>query len=207
MSIVCSTMSLNLFNVELPEEDADVPICMICHAGLPSAQHYALPECGHKYHTHCIVTWFRHRPSTEDLGGAGGRCPYCGNRGVNNIADKMGGHCVESWRRGRRLCAAEKYRYTMILREGKKANAPPVLKNLIKKVAAQSLALDQATEAHRTYKASLKTEHVDYADAKKTLNNLRRTLWLKGRSLAGARRIISEFPIVPIIIPTPVDLN
>lgn len=198
-------MSLNLFNVELPEEDADVPVCMICHAGLPSAQHYALPECGHKYHTHCIVTWFRHRPSTEDQGGAGGRCPYCGNRGVNNMADKSGGW--RSWRRCRRLTASEKYRYGMIVREGKKASAPPALKNLLKKVVAQTAALDQAKEAMKTYKTTLKTEQVDYAAAKKTLVGLRATVWRKDRSLGAVRRVISEFPIVPIIIPTPVDIN
>jgi hypothetical protein len=36
---------------------------------------YKLPECGHAYHTECILHWFR----------AGNcKCPYCSNSGENN---------------------------------------------------------------------------------------------------------------------------
>ena len=56
-------MALNLFNVQLQESDDDEEEkCMICHEGLSTAPTYELPECKHTYHTHCIVTWFRHRP-------------------------------------------------------------------------------------------------------------------------------------------------
>ena len=49
-------------------------ICVICQEDL-CGNIYELPECGHKYHTNCIVTWFRNGSN---------RCPLCGNKGINN---------------------------------------------------------------------------------------------------------------------------
>ena len=33
-------------------------MCSICHEEL-NGDIYTLPECNHKYHTNCIITWFR----------------------------------------------------------------------------------------------------------------------------------------------------
>ena len=54
----------NVFNIPLPEEDEEK--CVICQEELSNRQAYTLPECGHSFHTECIVTWFRHRPSSQD---------------------------------------------------------------------------------------------------------------------------------------------
>lgn len=40
--------------------------CCVCYMPMDSAQSYTL-ECGHTYHTSCIVTWFR----------SGNTCPLC----------------------------------------------------------------------------------------------------------------------------------
>ena len=54
-------------------------ICMICHENYDNSLCYTLPECNHKYHVNCIITWFRNGDS---------KCPYCGNRGINYTNNK-----------------------------------------------------------------------------------------------------------------------
>lgn len=48
-------------------------ICAICQEDL-CGNIYELPECGHKYHTNCIMHWFRTNHNT---------CPLCQNQGIN----------------------------------------------------------------------------------------------------------------------------
>lgn len=85
-------MALNPLGVDLPNDEDN--ICIICHNLLNTAPTYTLPECKHQYHTHCIITWFRHRKSCERSNPAGnygytierdGRCPHCGDAGINNV--------------------------------------------------------------------------------------------------------------------------
>ena len=55
-----NNLSINLLNLELDDSEDQ---CMICHDPLSSAQVYKLPECGHEYHTHCAIAWFRNGDS------------------------------------------------------------------------------------------------------------------------------------------------
>ena len=49
-------------------------ICAICHDNLGEDNVYTLPECNHKFHTNCIMTWFRAKHNT---------CPLCNNKVIN----------------------------------------------------------------------------------------------------------------------------
>ena len=51
-------------------------ICSIRHETL-DGDIYTLPECNHKYHSNCIITWFRTGKKS---------CPLCNNLGINNLA-------------------------------------------------------------------------------------------------------------------------
>lgn len=51
----------------------DFDKCVICHENLID-NIYELPECGHKFHTNCIMHWFRTDHNT---------CPLCQNNGIN----------------------------------------------------------------------------------------------------------------------------
>lgn len=53
-------------------------LCLICHNFVDNENNYTLPECKHKYHTRCIIEWFKKGDN---------RCPYCQNRGINNQGD------------------------------------------------------------------------------------------------------------------------
>lgn len=124
-------MALNLFNVQLQESDEDDggEKCMICHEGLSTAPTYALPECKHTYHTHCIVTWFRHRPQEGTLGSSSdGKCPYCGNRGINHIEESEHDRYLPY-----RLTTRQQENMKFIKKYSKTANAPKQLTSLLKK--------------------------------------------------------------------------
>ena len=55
-------------------------LCLICHDFIDTENNYTLPECKHKYHTKCIIEWFKRGDN---------RCPYCQNRGINNQGEKL----------------------------------------------------------------------------------------------------------------------
>ena len=51
-------------------------ICAICRETLDdNSQVFSLPECEHKFHTECIVHWFRYGRQT---------CPLCNNNGAGS---------------------------------------------------------------------------------------------------------------------------
>ena len=144
-------MSINPLNVELPTEENN--ICIICQEDLNTAQTYKLPECGHTYHTHCIVTWFRHSPACDGQGiykeGLDGKCPLCGNQGINNKKSIK----TRRWRNPRNpLYIAEKERYNIVIKESKKPNAPKDLINLVKKMEKVTNELKEAENKNKEYK-------------------------------------------------------
>ena len=199
-------MALNLFNVQLQESDEEDggEKCMICHEGLSTAPTYALPECKHTYHTHCIVTWFRHRPQEGTLGSSSdGKCPYCGNRGINHIGEEDN----DTYRRYMCLTSYQRENLKFIKKYAKKPDAPKQLINLIKKVDIQEQALRDCKKVQTETKKSLKTELVNFSETKKKLTALRQSQWRKRIAIRKTQRAIAQFPIIPIIIPTPVDIN
>ena len=195
---------INPLNVELPTEDNN--ICIICQEDLNTAQTYKLPECGHTYHTHCIVTWFRHSPTCQNYyeGGLDGKCPLCGNQGINN--KKSTKH--RRWRNPRNpLHIAEKERYNIVIKESKKPNAPKDLINLVKKMEKVTNELKEAENKSKEYKKNIKDTPQIYNEVRPTIRKLRRDVWVKQSQYEGVKIAIAYFPIVPIIIPTPIDIN
>ena len=56
-------------------EDCDN--CAICREKLDN-NIYTVPECSHKFHTNCIMTWFRTGYDS---------CPLCQDHGINSLDD------------------------------------------------------------------------------------------------------------------------
>ncbi len=79
------TIPINLLNIN----DNTNEECMICKEELSYQPCYTLPECKHTYHTFCLVSWFRNGDN---------RCPYCGNKGINNKSNEKHNYL---WRRYR----------------------------------------------------------------------------------------------------------
>ena len=201
---IIHVMALNLFNVQLQESDDEEEKCMICHENISSAQTYSLPECKHIFHTHCIVTWFRHRPRHRGIGtSVDGKCPYCGNCGINHIEEPQ----QETYCRWGGLYNYEKENLKFIKKYSKTENVPKQLTNLLKKLEIQEQSLKDYKKEKKDLKKSLKTELVNYNETTSKLKSMQRAEWRKKISVRKTQRAISHFPVIPIIIPLPVDIN
>ena len=197
---------INPYQVQLPTEEEDR--CVICQEGLSTAQTYKLPECSHTFHTHCIVTWFRSRPSNSN-GGCfdalvqGGSCPCCGNKGINNISFKK----TTSRHYGFGSSNVISSRLSYLKRYSKRSDSPEKLIQLFKKYDSAKEAINEAKKNKKMIINSLKTELVNYYDIEKKRREARTKVWNAYRKVSSIELEIASFPIIPIIIPTPIDIN
>ena len=102
--------------LEIPELETDPDVCIICLEHLSAETQYQLPECTHKFHQNCIMTWFR---------SGNCKCPLCNNLGVN---DDAGGGEVTMRTRGWGWWRGGQYKYKMIRQYARKKTAPAKLK-------------------------------------------------------------------------------
>jgi hypothetical protein len=86
--------------------------CAICHES-GGEQVYCIPECNHKYHTNCIMTWFRTGHDT---------CPLCNNQGINHGLNNT------TWLN--KLEALENYKHLRLY--SRRKDAPEELKRSVK---------------------------------------------------------------------------
>ena len=198
-------MSLNPLGVDFPNNDSS-EICMVCHDLLNTAATYTLPECKHQFHTHCIVTWFRHGRSQECVGSwhrtEDGRCPHCGNTGINNITVNE-----SKYRSAFSMTSKEQQIYKINKKEGIKKDAPKIVKNEIKKLDKASKLLNNMIKENAQYRKTIKECPVNFNETYKKLRENKKKLWLHRRKIRDIKKRITCFPIIPLIIPTPVDIN
>ena len=93
------------------------------------------------------------------------------------------------------------------MREARKPDAPRDLTKLVKKHTMAKEGHIAAQANLRALKEKIKTESVNYAETVAKMRKLRSECWKKARVVEGCQRAITWFPIVPIIIPTPIDIN
>lgn len=82
--------------------------CLICMESIDDSLHWSL-ECNHKFHTECIIQWFRRGNDT---------CPSCRDQGNIDALDHQDSFARASYLR----------------KEASKKRCPPELKKLIEKV-------------------------------------------------------------------------
>ena len=196
---------INPLQVQLPTEEED--ICAICQDNLSASQTYRLPECHHNFHTHCIVTWFRTRPSSEDDSwcnqlAQGGSCPCCGNKGINNNVCKKRGP-----RRWRSANCIPPSRSRYLRNYSKRNDAPKSLIKLFQKLDEAKENIKEVRKKKAKFMESLKTELVNFHDMDKKRREARMWIWQAQRKINALEFEIGTFPIIPIIIPAPIDIN
>ena len=202
-------MALNPLGIDISQSEE---ICIICHDLLNTAPTYTLPECKHQYHTHCIITWFRHRKSCELSNPAGnygytierdGRCPHCGDAGINNVTLQDGNFRSSDGFMTRR----EKERFKINREYGRKKDAPRVIKKDIEKLSNKEKELQEFAIVVKEYKKHIKENPVHYEETKDQLRKNRKKYWSLQRRISTIRKRIASYPIVPLIIPKPIDIN
>tara|TARA_B110001452_G_scaffold267254_1_gene276436 strand:- start:2351 stop:2977 length:627 start_codon:yes stop_codon:yes gene_type:complete len=196
-----NNLLINLLNLQdnLSEE------CMICKDELSCYPCYKLPECNHEYHTHCLIAWFRNGDS---------RCPYCGNKGINNKSDNNNTRHT-GFRRSRFYCTGT-YEATYIKDLRKFAHSKKNEKdiNAIKlrkefdKIKILEVSLKENNTNFSEFKKSLKNTDVNYCEAKKKMSNYRHIRWRIVKSINCEKfKLVNNSYMIPLIIPTPADLN
>jgi len=192
----------NVFDVVLYDDEGE-DICVVCQETLNTHPRYTLPECHHTYHIHCIIAWFRSQSSDGDSG-SGGRCPCCGDRGVN-------AQQARTWvgwrRRGSGGDPALTTHLAMLRKEARKPNAPNALVALVEKEKKAAEEILSSATARREYKEFLRMNKVDYGEAHRKATGLRKSYYNSMRRHRRIQSALYDFPIIPIIVPTPVDVN
>ena len=211
-----ATTAINIFNIPDSNATDQEPVCAICHDALSGAPTYKLPECQHEFHTHCIVTWFRHASGEPGLDNSNARvdapCPYCMHRGVNNNTDAApGGQLRRYGRLGLYYRSARVVDRERMLRKYARDHPGGAGTDAIEKVTAKLRKARQSlTEAKKSYtalKAELKAVPTDYYTSQKLVRAARRKIYSKGSQYRHAARTMLDFPVIPLIIPLPVDIN
>lgn len=190
---------VDLFNLNLKD---DCEECMICKEELSCYSCYELPECKHKYHTHCLITWFRNGDS---------RCPYCGNKGINNINNNKQnnnfycGYKKTNFYESNFINDLRKYAYNK--KNEKNINAIS-LKKKFKKIKDMEKLYKELKKQNIEFKQKLKTQNVNFNETKKKLNNYRIQLWNLNRKINDEKyKLIKNSYIIPLIIPTTLDMT
>mgnify|MGYP001162733079 FL=1 len=191
---------INLLNINNNSEE-----CMICRDELSSMPCYTLPECKHTYHTSCLVSWFRNGDN---------RCPYCGNRGINNSCDNNTSLHIPRIKHGYFCKIGFENQYINDLKKfmnnKKNINHPSAikLKNNFEKIIKLEDDLKENRLNHKKYKINIKTEPVLYSVSRKTLREFRNTNYKIDKQIHQERyKLITNSYIIPLIIPSPVNIH
>ena len=187
-----NTAIINLHNLSLVEQE-----CLICKEDITISQNYKLPECNHVFHTHCIVSWFRNGDS---------KCPYCGNKGINYIDNNYlssRNSPLLSWRRSR----INNYKISQLKSYVKKTNSPLFLIKELKKLNSANKVLKLRNNELKAFNEKIKTDEMLYSKAIKEKNRLRNNKRMAENTILKIKQSICDLHIVPIIIPTVIDIN
>ena len=165
--------SLNILNVNMTSDDE----CSICYGKLLEDENvYMLPECGHCYHTDCIIAWFRMATSK-------GKCPLCGNKGSNADED---------------LYTSYYTKFRLISRHINRKETPDWLKSEYKKYLNIKEKLDNHKKDMSKF---VKDSSYNYVEGTKIMGKMRRKQWTLENKLRVERRMLGNIPIVPLFIP------
>lgn len=189
-------------NINLLDLENNSDECMICKEELNCYDCYTLPECNHKFHTHCLISWFRNGDS---------RCPYCGNKGINNNNDFNNKYTNRSLYNGKYY--HENYIYKDIkkfayLKKNKDNKQAIKLRDEFEKIKHSENYLINIKVDLKKFKKLLKTQETNYEESRKKLNKLRFEIWNISNEICQMKlNIVNNSYIIPLIIPLPVNIN
>ena len=155
--------------------------CAICYESFESSessessqdQQYIIPECGHRFHTNCLMTWYRtHR-----------QCPLCRDTGIHDtsMTELTGNN-----------------RLKLIKNICRRKNAPKLLQNIVR----QRCDVDKKRKAiEKKIKEATHTKQlIVFAKQQKLIRKLRDQLWKHERTIRNYDIQLSSFKISEIVI-------
>tara|TARA_B100000886_G_scaffold339894_1_gene306847 strand:+ start:481 stop:1074 length:594 start_codon:yes stop_codon:yes gene_type:complete len=192
--------------------EEDQPLCLICHDFIDTENNYTLPECKHKYHTKCIIEWFKKGDN---------RCPYCQNRGINN--EGINNHWFSneyynknlkiyfypSWRNKKWYDEETKKRYQMGVKKLNKIkkyvnnnnnnNIPNWIKRELNLLSKEEKIYKNLLKELKEFKKTINSLPYEEACSKK--RQLQNITFNKQKKICNIKNNIISFPYYSIIIP------
>ncbi len=96
----------------------------------------------------------------------------------------------------------------IIFNQAKKlTNKNPNIKILFDKLELANNQLKEVEKEQKDYRETIKNNPTDFQETKNNLRKLRTKIWTAQSKVFQCRKVILCIPIVPLIIPTPIDLN
>ena len=189
------TNAINILNVSVNNNEE----CMICKEELQCSQCYTLPECNHTYHTNCLITWFRNGDS---------RCPYCGNKGINNKDVDFSRHDRSKYYsihyEKQSLIDIKKNIYLKKYDTNKNCLN---IRKLFEKIKVLEENYKVECEKFKEFRQSLKLSPALYNEAKKKMMAYRNRRWKLASQIRLEKfKIVNNSYIIPLIIPVSVSV-
>lgn len=175
---------INFHNININND-----ICIICQEDLINEEYYTLKECKHKYHTNCIISWFRNGDS---------KCPLCGDKGIGFINNNSNYKFLSM----KNLQTLIDIRHYINKKSNIDNNICIKLRKKYEIINELEDKLKLIKDEYNKYNINLKKELVNYNDAKKKIDiykhKIRKIKWL---IIAKKLIIINNTYIIPLIIP------
>tara|TARA_X000000368_G_C22927864_1_gene666146 strand:+ start:183 stop:731 length:549 start_codon:yes stop_codon:yes gene_type:complete len=175
--------------------------CSICFENIENNE-YILPECDHKFHINCIMTWFRTGQKS---------CPMCRNNGINSGNNSSNASVTHinseltqySWQYRRKLLNDDYKKMRLLSR---KKNAPEHLKKRVKKLKKMEKKLKLLSKELSDFRKSKQSElTVSKIITKCRIINGRK--WKLKRNIKNLKEYIGlTNPEIQIIIPVKVEI-
>jgi hypothetical protein len=160
----------NMINSNLETGD---DTCTICYNEMNENDSYTIPECSHKFHTNCIVNWFRI---------SNGICPYCRSHCDDN-------HMYYQRQRG----------YKFNRKFARRKDAPKELKILVDRLRKKENSRKEIKKKLTQWKKT--EEGRKWSELNKIHNKMRRQGY-RPRGEWQLRSEIGAYPIIPVLVPT-----
>ena len=145
--------------------------CVVCMESLNSDHVHTIEECGHIFHSACIIGWLRRGNLT---------CPTCRQ-------DVQQEHSIPS------MALHDRAKH-IIRTLGRRKHAPSELKRLIANLRKTKIL-------EREFKQQNKNFRIQHRDVLKALNALRQKRWSLTRKIRSQERVIGLFQAPGLCLP------
>jgi hypothetical protein len=169
------SIPMNIFYDLSANDNVDYDnLCAICHENLDTEQSYTLPECKHRYHTNCIVTWFRNGYQN---------CPHC-----NNNPDYSYGYLKKN-----------SLTLKTIKNFSKRKNSPKILKTYFNKLDKLNIKYKEMKDMQKIFLKQNKNDNPSniIKESKKISSKIRETY----KKICSIEFQICSLPMKTLIIP------
>jgi hypothetical protein len=178
-SVPARYTTASISDIHNHNDDDRCPICVESFDDADEANQYIIPECNHKFHTACLMQWFRREQ----------RCPLCRDAGDQLVGDKR--HRSPGY-------AYDAGKITLIRKICKTGKAPVLLSRLLKR---HDYWEEKRKEGKKMLQEKTKSkELVNYKKHRTELRQLRNKQWGYFKKIKDLQGQMSCFKITEIII-------